>query len=396
MKVEILRLDNFGKGIAYYNNKICFIDNAYPGEIIEFEISKETSKYIEGKSINIIKKTKYREESKCIYSKICGGCTFQEYNYQEENKYKEDKIKSLVERNLNLNKNIVKKIKYNQENNYRNKLVLHGNKNKLGLYKNKTNEIIDIDSCQISNKKINTIIKILKKIKNIEEVLIRTSNDEKEVIVEIENEIENYEELEKESTVLIINGKVKTPKNKIITSIGNKKYYLSSNSFFQVNEYLTKELFNQIKEYAINLKPHNVLDLYCGTGSFGIYISDIVDKVIGVDYNESNINDALENNKLNKINNIEYICDKVENVIESFKDIDLVIVDPPRAGLDKKSIDNIIKISPKNIIYISCNPNTLIRDLNILKKEYSIKEITPYNLFPKTYHCESITLLERR
>lgn len=396
MKVEILRLDNFGRGIAYYNDKICFIENAYPEEIVEFEISKETNKYIEGKAINIIRKSPFRINSKCVYSDICGGCTFQEYDYQEENKYKENKIRVLVERALHLDSNIVKDIVYDIETNYRNKLILHGDNNKLGLYKNKTNEIIDIEECKISNNKINKIIKILRKINNIEEVLIRTSNDEKEVIVDIKNEVNNYEELLKECTVLIINNKIITKKDKIITTIGDKKYYLSSNSFFQVNENLTEKLFDKVKEYIINIEPTNVLDLYCGTGSFGIYISDIVKTIVGVDYNESNINDAKKNNKLNNINNIKYICDKVENVIDTFKNYDLVIVDPPRAGLDKKSIDNIIKINPKNIIYISCDPNTLIRDLNILKEKYEIKEITPYNLFPKTYHCESIVVLERK
>lgn len=396
MKVEILRLDNFGRGIAYYNDKICFIENAYPEEIVEFEISKETNKYIEGKAINIIRKSPFRINSKCVYSDICGGCTFQEYDYQEENKYKENKIRGLVERALHLDSNIVKDIVYDIETNYRNKLILHGDNNKLGLYKNKTNEIIDIEECKISNNKINKIIRILRKINNIKEVLIRTSNDEKEIIVDIKNEINNYEELLKECTVLIINNKKITKKDKIITTIGNKKYYLSSNSFFQVNENLTEKLFDKVKEYIINIEPTNVLDLYCGTGSFGIYISDIVKTIVGVDYNDSNINDAKNNNKLNNINNIKYICDKVENVIDTFKNYDLVIVDPPRAGLDKKSIDNIIKINPKNIIYISCDPNTLIRDLNILKEKYEIKEITPYNLFPKTYHCESIVVLERK
>ena len=111
MKVEILRLDNFGRGIAYYNDKICFIENAYPNEIIEFEIIKETNKYIEGKTINIIKESPNRIKSKCKYSNICGGCCLQEYDYQKENEYKENKIKNLVEKQLKLDKTIVNMIK---------------------------------------------------------------------------------------------------------------------------------------------------------------------------------------------------------------------------------------------------------------------------------------------
>ena len=133
MEVEILRLDNFGRGIAYYNDKICFIENSYPDEIVEFKIINEKKKYIEGKTIKIIKKSPYRIISKCPYSNICGGCNLQEYEYVKENEFKEEKIKQLVEKNLHIN-NIVKNIVYEQSNNYRNKIILHGNNNTLGLY----------------------------------------------------------------------------------------------------------------------------------------------------------------------------------------------------------------------------------------------------------------------
>lgn len=396
MEIRIIRLDNFGRGIAYYNDKICFISNAFPNELVDFKIVKETSKYIEGESINIIEKSSDRVESKCKYSRICGGCCFQEYDYSLENKYKEDKIKDLVERNLNISSDIVKNIVFDNDLFYRNKLILHGDSGILGLYKNKTNDVIDIDECIISNKKINIIINLLRNIKNIEEVLIRTSNDEKQVIIDIKGNIDNYDFLLDCCDVLIINGEVVSRDDRIITSIGDKKYYLSSNSFFQVNEFLIKKMFDKVLEYVKEIKPVNVLDLYCGTGSFGIYIADYVKNVIGVDYNSSNIKDALNNMELNNISNVEYICDKVENVIDKFNNYDLVIVDPPRAGLDKKSCQHLIDMNSEYIIYISCDPNTLMRDLKILSNNYNIKEITPYNLFPKTYHCESISVLEKK
>ena len=396
MKVRILRLDNFGRGIAYYNDKICFICNAFPNELVDFKIVKETSKYIEGESINIIEKSSDRLESKCKFSKMCGGCCFQEYDYSLENKYKEDKLKDLVERNLNISSKIVNDIVFDNDIFYRNKLILHGDSNFLGLYKNKTNDVIDIDECIISNKRINKIITLLRKVKNIDEVLIRTSNDEKQVIIDIKGNIDNYDFLLDCCDVLIINGEVVSSDNRIITNIGDKKYYLSSDSFFQVNEFLIDKMFNRVLEYVKELKPVNVLDLYCGTGSFGVYIADYAESIVGVDYNSSNIKDAIDNMRLNNISNIEYICDKVENVIDRFNNYDLVIVDPPRAGLDKKSCQYLIDMNSKNIIYISCDPNTLMRDLKILGNIYSIKEITPYNLFPKTYHCESIAILERR
>ena len=393
MKVNILRLDNFGRGIAYYNNKICFIYNALPDEIVEFEIINETKKYIEGVTKNIIKSSINRVEEKCIYSNYCGGCVFQNYSYKEENKFKEDKIKNLVEKVLHIDRNIVKDIVYDKEFFYRNKLVLHGKNNCLGLYKNKSNDIVDIDKCIISNNKINSIIEKLKIIKGIEEVLIRTSNDEKSVIVDIKGSCNEYNSLIDLCDVLIVNNNLISKNSKIITNIGDKKYYLSSNSFFQVNMFLVEKMFNKVREYVNILRPNSILDLYCGTGSFGIYVSDSITNIVGVDYNKANIRDAIDNSSLNNLDNINFICDKVENVIDQFKDYDLVIVDPPRSGLDKKTIEYLIKMSCKNIIYISCDPNTLIRDLGYLNNDYVINEITPYNLFPRTYHVETVSVL---
>ena len=182
--------------------------------------------------------------------------------------------------------------------------------------------------------------------------------------------------------------------NSIITSIGDKKYYLSKDSFFQVNKYLTKELYDLVRK-AINKPYKTCLDLYCGTGTIGIYISDLVDSVIGIDYSESNIKDANRNIELNNTNNISFICDKVENKIDTFKDVNLVIIDPPRVGLDSKTIKYLIEINPEKIIYVSCDPATLSRDLKELNSKFNILEVTPVNMFPRTYHVECISVLER-
>ena len=142
--------------------------------------------------------------------------------------------------------------------------------------------------------------------------------------------------------------------------------------------------------------PKTVLDLYCGTGTIGIYISDLVDSVIGIDNNPSNYYDAINNKKLNQSNNVSFILDSVENVIDNFQDVDCIIVDPPRKGLDKKSLFEIDRINPNSIIYVSCDLFTLMRDLSYLQKNYTIKYIKPFNMFPRTYHCESVCILERR
>ena len=405
MKVEVLKLDNFGRGITYINDKICFIENALPNEVVEIEIIKETSKYIEGKVLNYIKKSPLRIEEECPYSNICGGCNLNHICFNEENKFKLNKVKSIMKKYAKIDSSLVKGkidsslvkgIIYHDRNHYRNKIILHGKDNSLGLYKENTNEIIPISSCLIVNPKINEIIKVLNNTsKEIEEVIIKTSNDNSKVMVKITGTIEDTSILEKLCDVLIINNKYISKDKVIETNIGNKKYIEGIDSFFQINNTLTKELYDEV---LLNIKDKNYnkcLDLYCGTGTIGIYISDQVKEVIGVDYNKSNINDAEENKKLNNISNISFICDKVENKIDTFNDIDLVIVDPPRAGLDSKTKEYLKQINSKKIIYVSCDPVTLARDIKDLDT-YKVKYIKVFNMFPRTYHCESVCILERR
>jgi len=396
MKVNILKLDNFGRGIAYIDNKICFIKDSLPNEEVDIEIIKENSKYLEGKVINYISKSPLRIEEECPYSKICGGCNLNHICFNEENKFKLSKVKSIMEKYANIDSNLVKGIIYHDRNNYRNKLILHGKENELGLYKENTNEIIPISSCLIVNPKINEIIKVLNNIsKEISEVIIKTSNDNSKVMVSITGTIDNIDILKKLCDVLIINNEYISNNRVIETNIGNRKYIEGIDSFFQINNTLTKELYDEV---LLNIKDKNYnkcLDLYCGTGTIGIYISDYVKEVIGVDYNKSNINDAEENKKLNSINNISFICDKVENKIDEFNNIDLVIVDPPRAGLDNKTKEYLKKINSKEIIYVSCDPITLARDIKDLDT-YKVKYIKVFNMFPRTYHVECVCLLCRR
>ena len=175
-----------------------------------------------------------------------------------------------------------------------------------------------------------------------------------------------------------------------------QNYKISINSFFQINKTLTKELYDEVLVNVKNKNYNEVLDLYCGTGTIGLYIADYVNHITGIDYNKSNINDAVYNKELNNIKNIDFICDKVENEIDKFTDIDLIIVDPPRAGLDTKTKDILKKIKPEQIIYVSCDPMTLARDLKELKADFIIKKIIPFNMFPRTYHVENVSVLCRK
>ena len=394
MEVKIEKLDNFGRGITYLNNKICFVENAYPEEIVEIEIVKENKKIIEAKTIKVITKSNNRVESKCPYSNICGGCNFSNLKYEEELIYKTEKVKDLISKYTGLT-NIVEDTNYINEYNYRNKIILHGKNNKLGLYEENTNNIVEINECLLVNNKINEIIKILKEENiSIEEALIKTSNDEKEVLVSIKGKINNIDKLKDKCTVLIINDELKTTNSSIITNIGKYKFYESEKSFFQINKDLTEKLYDEALKIVEKVKPNKLLDLYCGTGTIGIYVSEFSNEIIGIDYNKSNIEDANKNKELNNLNNICFICDKVENQIDNFKDIDMIIVDPPRKGLDQKTKEYLNIIKAKHLVYISCDLITFSRDINDLLKNYEVEYIKPFNMFPKTYHVENVAYLK--
>ena len=153
-----------------------------------------------------------------------------------------------------------------------------------------------------------------------------------------------------------------------------------------------EKLYNQVKKYLNPDKSMSILDLYCGTGTIGIYLSRYVKNVVGVEINKSAVFDARRNADLNDVNNIKFICSDVKDVIKDYKNIDSVIVDPPRAGLSKEAINNLIKLKAKKVIYVSCDPVTLARDINVLKEFYNLEEITPVDMFPNTYHVECVSL----
>ena len=282
MKVEIEKLDHFGRGVAHIDGKVCFVEGALPGEIVEVEIIKENKKYLVARAIDYIQKSLDRVVEKCRYFNRCGGCCFEHYDYEKENIYKQEKIKELVNRFSRINTTI-KGIEYSSCKNYRNKVVLHSKNGILGYYEKNSNDLVEIDSCNLLDKRINDLIGNLKElVKNnigIKEILIRTDNDSTKVMVKITGDGTNISFLD-DVDVLVINDKVISNNEKIISYIGDKKYYLSVDSFFQINKSLTKKLYDEVLDVAISLRPNKVLDLYCGTGTIGIYVAEYCKKVI--------------------------------------------------------------------------------------------------------------------
>ena len=262
----------------------------------------------------------------------------------------------------------------------------------IGYFKKKTNDIIKIDKCLLVDDKINKIIAELKNVdvSKINKIVIRVTNLESMIV--FYGNITNKINLDVDT--IIVNNKVIKGNGYIKENINDINFIISPTSFFQVNNIGMINIYNKVLEYV---DGGNVLDLYCGTGTISMYVSKKANKVLGIELNKEAVKDAQINKKLNNINNIDFISGDVGTVLSknNFK-ADIVIVDPPRAGLDSNSINNIIKIKSRKIIYVSCDPVTLARDLNNLKEYYDVLEITPFDMFGNTYHVECVSLLKLR
>ncbi len=396
MSYKVLRLDDFGRGITKVDDSICFVSNALEDEEVDIEILEKKSKYIEAKASNIIVKSKDRKETECPYYSLCGGCNVMHMSYNHQLEFKKKKVERILSKFANIN-NVVTEIIPTKEFNYRNKVVLKVIDGKLGFFKDKSNEIVPIDKCLLCSNKINEVIDKLKDIdlSLVNEVLIRSNYKDETLVsltgLEIDNNIKDKLDFVNN---IVINDEVVKGNSYLIDKIGDYLFKVSYNSFFQVNSIGVNLLYNEVLKNID--KVDTILDLYCGAGTIGMYISKNAKKVYGVEINKNAVDDANYNRELNNVTNIEFLCSDVGLIKDKYKDVDLVVIDPPRSGLSKDAINNVIDINSKKIIYVSCDPVTLARDLNILKDKYVIKNVKVVDMFPNTYHCESITVLERR
>ncbi len=398
-KLLIEKLDNNGRGISYYNNKIIFIPNTLPNEEVIINITKENKKYYEGEVIEYIRTSPLRIESLCPYYKYCGGCNLLHTPYEETLKYKKEKLTSILNKYANINKDI-EIIPSPKELYYRNKITLKAKNNKYGYFQESTHKLIEIDKCLLAEEPINNFIKDLKYLNITNGELVIRSNYNKELLINITTKEElniNIEYLKKKHKIvgIIVNNKTIYGESSFIEIINHLLFTVSYDSFFQINRYITSKLFDILKKH-IN-ENEVVLDLYCGVGTLGINIADKSKRLYGIEIVKNAVLNAINNSKINKRNNIEYMLGDVSICLPKINDkIDTIIVDPPRSGLDTTTKNTIIKFNPSKIIYISCDPITLARDLKELKEHYLIKEIKGLDMFPYTHHCESIAVLERR
>lgn len=400
--LECMKLDHYGRGISKYNNKIIFIENFLPGEKADIEIIQEKNKFYIGKVKELINESNKRVP--IIYNEafVAKTAPLLHMNYEYQLDFKKEKVKELFLKFSNIELKDLN-IKNSPKYSYRNKVTLKVYNKKLAYNINKSRELINIDDCPLVMKEINKVIKklnnYLKDNIEFEKVTIRTNyNNEIMLLFVGKVNIKEVLSLLKESNIvsIYINNKKEFGQEFITYELFSNVFDIYGDSFYQVNSYQIENLFKLILDYVKTKNINTVLDLYCGSGIIGITISDHVGKVIGIDLNKDSIKSAETNKTINNKKNIEFINNKVENIIEEYKNIDLIVIDPPRIGLDDKTIKNILRINPSNIVYVSCDPVTLARDFNILKERYNMENIELIDMFPNTYHIECVVLMSRK
>ena len=441
-EVEIIDNGYDGEGIAKINDFTIFINGAIKGERCKVLIVKVNKSFAYGKLLEIIKKSDARVKADCPTYKRCGGCSLRHINYDETLKIKRDMVQNLANKTLDNGIKINEVLGMEVPYNYRNKLQYPVGVDKcgnpiMGVFARRSHEIIEVQKCLIQNEKAEQVAKrIFEFIKEnnipvyneitgqgairhiVVKIGIRTneimciivSNKEKfdkesELVQEILSKFSNIKTIIKnvnsKNTNVILGDKniVLYGDGYIYDKLGEYTFKISANSFYQTNPVQTEKLYNKAIEFA-RLNEEDILcDLYCGIGTIGIFASKKVKKVYGIEIVKEAVEVAKENAKINNVNNIEFIIGDVE---QAFKDLieekniipTAIIVDPPRRGLDETTISKILDLEVKKLVYVSCNPATMVRDIKLMNEKYEVKEIQPIDMFPFTSSIENVAVLQ--
>ena len=442
--VDIIDNGIDGEGIAKIDNFTIFVPQTVKGEKVKILLLKVNKSYAFAKPLEILEKATQRVAEDCETYKRCGGCSLRFLDYEATLDIKEDIVRNCLRKSLGRVPKVNKTLGMGNPYNYRNKLQYPLGLDKdgnpaMGVYAKRSHEIIPVKKCLIQNELSEQIAKDTfefikgnnitvyneKKLTGtMRHIVIRLGVLTGEVMLILVVNDKNFKK-EAEFTKYITEKypQIKTiimnhnPKNTnvilgrenetiygpgyIYDILGDYKFKISPLSFYQTNPTQTEALYEKGLEYAGLTGEETILDLYCGIGTIGIFASKRAKKVYGIEIIENAIKDAKENAKINDIQNAEFYCGDVEEVLPRIIEKnnlkpETVFVDPPRKGLDNKTIETLLKLTPKKIVYISCNPATFARDVALLEEQYDIVEVTPVDMFPFTSGIECVSLLEIR
>jgi len=439
-EVVIENMAHEGQGIARIEGFTVFVEGAIFGERVLARINKVTKSYAIAEVEKIIEASNYRQKPFCTYAENCGGCGLQHMSYEGQLVFKKMKVEDSLKRIGKVEAIVYNTIGMENPINYRNKaqypIGMKNNKPVMGFFMKRTHEIVPIEYCPIQSKESNEAllavrewverynISIYDEIHHkglVRHLVTRHAIKTGEVMVVL---VINGEDIPKKKELiellkLKVNGlssvylNINTKKTNVIMGeknilifgnptiteyIGDIKFSLSPLSFFQVNPVQVKVLYDKVLEFADLKGDETVLDVYCGIGTISLYLAKKAKKVIGIEVVRDAVRDARENAKMNGISNAEFMEGEAEKIMPELAEKgtkpEVVVVDPPRKGCEKEVLFAIAEMNPQKIIYVSCNPATLARDLGILKeKGYQTQFVQPVDMFPHTHHVECVAYL---
>ena len=442
--VDIVDIGQGGVGIGKYEGFTVFVDGGLVQDKIKVKITKSKKNYAVGDMIEIIEKSPFRVARKCSENlRQCGGCQIQELDYQKQLDIKTNEVKQVISRIGKLDDVVIHDtLGMEHPFRYRNKaqfpIQKKDNMPVIGFYKKKSHDLISTDECIIQHEVNDKIIKIIKTYIRAYNVSIYDEKTHKGLLRHLVTKV-GFTTGEV-MIVLVANGKklpylkelasvlkenipgfktlvvnVNTQKTNVILGkenivaygdgmirdyIGELVFEISPLSFFQVNPLQTEVLYNKALEYANLGENDTVFDIYCGIGTISLFLAQKAKKVYGIEIVEDAIKDAKRNAKINNMDNVEFYVGKAEEVVPKMykegKRANVVVVDPPRKGCDEKVLDTIVSMEPDRVVYVSCNPSTLARDLAYLNERgYKCHEIQPVDMFPHSVHVENVAWLSR-
>lgn len=441
--VDITGLTHEGIGVGRIEGFVVFVSDALPGETVETRIIKVNKGYAAGRLNKIIKGSASRTEPFCMSFCRCGGCTLQHLRYEAQLEFKRTLVSDALAKIGGLN-NIEVDPVIGMENprNYRNKaqypVQFFGGKVISGFFSRRSHDVVDIKDCGIQDAESIAVKEVLRnfiKYKNISvydektgKGLVRyiitrkgfTSGEVMVALVLNGSKIPFEDVLIKElikkipaiKSIVINVNRVGTNtvlgaqnitifgQEYITDKIGKYDFRISPKSFFQVNPVQTEMLYRKVVEFASLNNESTVFDIYSGVGTISLFLSENAKHVYGIESVKEAVDDAEKNAKLNGINNVNFIYGSAETAVKELYDKgirpDTVVVDPPRKGCDESVLESIVKIQPNRIVYVSCNPATLARDLKYLTaRGFEVKEVQPVDMFPHTEHVETVVLMSR-
>ena len=455
--VDIDDMNHQGEGIGRYEGFAIFVPEALPGEEVNCEVISTKKNYARALIIEIKTSSKDRVSPPCPYYKDCGGCQLQHLSYEGQLKFKEKQVKENLEKIGGIDSReyeFLPIMGMKHPWNYRNKIQLPvrkiGNETEVGFFKKRSHNLIPVDYCMIQDERGNLALKKVREILQnydvppydetkheglLRHVIIRVGANTGEILIIFvtkENKFPNKKKIIKEledkmpdlvgiihninqkHTNVILGNEQKTiwGRSYLKDKLGNLEFKISPGAFYQVNSYQAEKLYDKSVDLScIDASSHNktnklVLDAYCGIGTIALNFARYADEVIGMEVVKDAVNDARENAKINGLDkNAEFWHGKVEEIIYELREHkeqepEIVVVDPPRKGCDKDFLQALLDLKPQKIIYISCNPSTLARDLNLLvssdKTKYHVKTVQPVDMFPHSIHVEAVMLIEKR